>query len=148
MATILIVEDNPQNLKLATILLRSDGHTVIGASDAVEAERALGETLPDLLLVDMSLPGKDGYALTRELRAEARTAHLPILGLSALAMPGDAQKALAAGCSEYMTKPIRRAQLLERVKALLAQGPAPEPPAPSGSAASTSFAASRPPLGS
>jgi two-component system, cell cycle response regulator DivK len=77
--------------------------------------------------MDMALPGTDGYSLARELRGRPETSQLPILALSAFAMPGDAERALAAGCSDYLTKPIRRADLLERVDALLASpgdGPA------------------------
>jgi CheY-like chemotaxis protein len=119
MARILVVEDNPQNLKLATVILQSAGHTVVPAADSVEAERAIQERVPDLIVMDVALPGKDGYALTRELRARAETSALPIVALSAFAMPGDAEKALDAGCTEYLTKPIRRAALLERVTVLL-----------------------------
>ncbi|MGA8302242.1 MAG: response regulator [Thermoplasmata archaeon] len=119
MAHILVVEDNPQNLKLTTIILESDGHTVVSAVDSAEANRALAQRIPDLILMDMALPGTDGYTLSRELRSRSETCLLPILGLSAFAMPGDAEKALAAGCSDYLTKPIRRVVLLERVAALL-----------------------------
>jgi CheY-like chemotaxis protein len=119
MARILVVEDNPQNLKLTTVILESDGHTVLRAVDSVETNRALSQGLPDLILMDMALPGTDGYTLTREIRGRPDTSDLPILALSAFAMPGDAEKALAAGCSDYLTKPIRRAVLLEHVAALL-----------------------------
>jgi two-component system, cell cycle response regulator DivK len=120
MARVLVVEDNPQNLKLTTIILQSAGHTVTGVVNSVEAERALAGEIPDLIVMDVALPGKDGYALTRELRHRPATARLPILALSAFAMPGDAEKALNAGCSDYLTKPVRRAVLLERVDRLLA----------------------------
>jgi two-component system, cell cycle response regulator DivK len=119
MARILVVEDNPQNLKLATVILESDGHTVVPAVDSAGANRALSEQIPDLIVMDMALPGTDGYTLTRELRGRSDTSRLPILALSAFAMPGDAEKALAAGCSDYLTKPIRRAVLLECVASLL-----------------------------
>jgi CheY-like chemotaxis protein len=119
MARILVVEDNPQNLKLSTIILQSQGHTVIPAVDSLEAERAIAVQVPDLILMDVALPGKDGYTLTRELRARPETAQLPILALSAFAMAGDAEKALEAGCTDYLTKPVRRAPLLERVGELL-----------------------------
>jgi CheY-like chemotaxis protein len=119
MARILVVEDNPQNLKLTTVILESDGHTVVPAVDSIETDAALSRGLPDLILMDMALPGTDGYTLARELRRRSETARLPILALSAFAMPGDAEKALAAGCTDYLTKPIRRAVLLQHVAALL-----------------------------
>jgi CheY-like chemotaxis protein len=134
MASILVVEDNPQNLKLTTVILESAGYHVVPARDSIEAERALAEGLPDLVVMDLALPGKDGYTLTRELRARPETARLPILALSAFAMAGDAEKALDAGCNEYLTKPVRRAKLLERVSAALPEAvrvsPTISPPPP------------------
>jgi|GEM_PF-6612593 two-component system cell cycle response regulator DivK len=124
MARILVIEDNPQNLKLTTIILKSAGHAVTGAMNAPDAERALALEIPDLIVMDIALPGKDGYALTRELRHRPETARLPILALSAFAMPGDAEKALTAGCTDYLTKPVRRAPLLERIDRLLGPRPA------------------------
>lgn len=119
MARILIVEDNAQNLKLASVLLRADGHDVVGAADAMEAEGALGQALPDLILMDLGLPGKDGYAFTRELRHREATVGIPILAVTSFAMKGDRERALEAGCSDYLTKPIDRLDLLERVHRLL-----------------------------
>jgi CheY-like chemotaxis protein len=129
MTTVLVVEDNPQNLKLTTIILESQGYAVVAARDATDAERALATAIPDLIVMDVALPGKDGYDLTRELRARPETANLPILALSAFAMPGDAEKAFDAGCSDYLTKPVRRQPLLDRVAALLGPG---TPPAGAG----------------
>ncbi len=126
MAAILVVEDNPQNLKLTTIILESAGHLVVPARDADEAERAIEVAVPDLVVMDISLPGRDGYTLTRQLRAAAATAHLPILVVTALAMPGDARKAFEAGASGYVTKPIRRATLLDQVATLLPPSGAPD----------------------
>jgi two-component system cell cycle response regulator DivK len=120
MARILVVEDNPQNLKLTTVILTAGGHTVVAAPTAVEAEQAVAVQVPDLILMDMALPGKDGYTLTRELRLRPETARLPILAVSSFAMPGDAERALAAGCTAYVTKPIRRAPLLRTIEELLA----------------------------
>jgi len=125
MARVLVVEDNPQNLELSRVILRAAGHEVVAARDATEAERALADRIPDLILMDIALPGKDGYALTRELRARPETARLPILAVSSFAMAGDAERAIAAGVSAYLTKPVRRATLLERVNALLGDPPAP-----------------------
>jgi CheY-like chemotaxis protein len=123
MARVLIVEDNPQNLKLTTVILRSAGHSVVGARTAGEAEAAIAEGVPDLVLMDIALPGQDGYALTRALRARPATAQLPILAVSSFAMPGDAERALEAGCTAYLTKPIRRIILVRQVEALLGTPP-------------------------
>jgi two-component system, cell cycle response regulator DivK len=127
MARILVVEDNPQNLKLTKVILTSAGHFVVSATTATDAEAAISEQLPDLILMDLALPGKDGYTLTRELRRRTETAALPILAVSAFAMPGDAERALAAGCTAYLTKPIRRATLLDEVATLLGAAPAGSP---------------------
>ena len=135
MARILVVEDNPQNLKLTTIILRSAGHTVRGAMDADAAEAAIAREIPDLIVMDVALPGRDGYTLTRELRHRPQTSRLPILALSAFAMPGDAEKALKAGCTDYLTKPVRRGPLLERVHRLLGF-PGTKPAASDGQVAS------------
>jgi len=139
MARILVVEDNPQNLELATVILRAAGHDVVPARDAGEAEVALSKQLPALIVMDIALPGKDGYAIVRELRQRAGTAGLPVLAVSSFAMPGDAERAFAAGVSDYLTKPIRRAILLERVNALLPPTPRPASK-PSGSAPSSAVA--------
>jgi CheY-like chemotaxis protein len=119
MARILVVEDNAQNLKLATLLLRSGGHDVVPAVDAREAEGVLGRETPDLILMDLGLPGKDGYILTRELRQRPETSATPILAVTSFAMKGDREKAIEAGCSDYLTKPIDRLELLQRVQRLL-----------------------------
>jgi CheY-like chemotaxis protein len=119
MARILVVEDNPQNLRLAALLLRSAGHEIVPAIDAREAEDALGHGIPDLILMDLGLPGKDGYSLTRELRQRPDTAATPILAVTSFAMKGDRERALEAGCSDYLTKPIDRTDLLKRVRHLL-----------------------------
>jgi CheY-like chemotaxis protein len=116
---ILIVEDNPTNLKLASVVLASAGYKVRGAVDAVEAEKAIRAGVPDLILMDLGLPGKDGYELTRELRGRAETGHVPILAVTSFAMKGDKVKAIEAGCSGYLTKPINRQALLHAVEALL-----------------------------
>ncbi len=133
MANVLVVEDNPQNRKLTTLILESEGHTVRSAADAAEAERLLAARRPDLIVLDMALPGKDGYTLAREVRSRPEWARLPILALSAFAMPGDAERALAAGCTGYLTKPVRRTVLLDHVAGLLRRPTAPgsaEAPSP------------------
>jgi len=119
MARILLVEDNPQNLKLSTVILRGAGHEVIPATDAEEAEKVLAELLPDLIVMDMGLPGKDGYALTRDIRRRDATSRIPVLAVTSFAMKGDEQKAREAGCTGYMAKPINRVEMLRLVDELL-----------------------------
>jgi len=103
---ILVVDDNPTNLKLVSDLLEFDGYEIIKAEDAEQAQALLKERLPDLILMDIALPGMDGLTLTRLLKAEQRTRHIPVIALTAFAMKGDEEKAVAAGCDGYVTKPI------------------------------------------
>jgi CheY-like chemotaxis protein len=105
-AKILVVDDNPTNLKLFSDLLQFEGHEMLRAVDAEAAQMVLADTLPELILMDIALPGMDGLTLTRKLKADARTHHIRIVALTAFAMKGDDQKALAAGCDGYITKPI------------------------------------------
>jgi CheY-like chemotaxis protein len=121
MATILIVEDDPASLKLATVILRERGYTIVGAARAEEAEAAIARRVPDLIVMDMGLPGTDGYLLTRSLRERDLTREVPILALSAFAMKGDRERALAAGCTAYLTKPVHRLRMLDEVEALLSR---------------------------
>ena len=103
---ILIVDDNPTNLKLASNVLEYEGHTVEQAEHAERAVELLQHALPDLILMDVALPGIDGLTLTRQLKADARTQHIRIIALTAFAMKGDDLKVRAAGCDGYITKPI------------------------------------------
>ncbi|MGO9803007.1 MAG: response regulator [Steroidobacteraceae bacterium] len=103
---ILIVDDNPTNLKLASDVLLSDGFAVDTAQDAEQAQAILQQRIPDLILMDIALPGMDGLSLTRRLKSEDRFRHVPVVALTASAMRGDEEKALAAGCAGYITKPI------------------------------------------
>lgn len=104
--TILVIDDNPVNLKLAAEVLRADGHTVIRAEDAEQALELLQTQLPDLVLTDIALPGMDGLELTRRLKADPRYRHLPVVALTASAMKGDEARVLDAGCDAYIAKPI------------------------------------------
>lgn len=106
MAQILVVDDNAVNLRLAAAVLLSSGHAVLRASDADEAQQLLAQTVPDLILMDVALPGMDGLTLTRRLKGDPRLAHVPVLALTAFAMKGDDLKAREAGCDGYITKPI------------------------------------------
>jgi CheY-like chemotaxis protein len=105
-ARILVVDDNPTNLKLITEVLECDGFDVRAAVDAEEAQAFIAETVPDLILMDIALPGMDGLTLTRKLKADARTRGIIVVALTAFAMKGDEQKARNAGCDGYITKPI------------------------------------------
>ena len=103
---ILVVEDNSLNLELVTDLLEAAGFSVASARTAEEGLRLARATLPDLILMDLSLPGMDGLAATRTLKADPATAHLPVIALTAHAMRGDQEMALQAGCDDYLAKPI------------------------------------------
>lgn len=105
-ATILVIEDNSVNLKLARVLLHGEGYDVHIASDAEEALMALQTLRPRLILTDIQLPGMDGLELTRRLRREPTWQGTVIVALTAYAMKGDDEKALAAGCDGYITKPL------------------------------------------
>lgn len=103
---ILIVDDNPANLKLARKVLSSEGYDVRTAADAEEALLALQTFQPRLILMDLQLPGMDGFELTRRLKADPVRGGIVILALTAYAMKGDEVKARAAGCDGYIAKPI------------------------------------------
>ena len=120
---ILVVDDNPQNLKLARVLLRSEGYRVETAVDAEEALRVLQTFAPRLILMDLQLPGMDGLELTRRLKADPARRHIVVVALTAYAMKGDEEKALAAGCDDYVAKPIDTRALIARVDQLLAGAP-------------------------
>jgi CheY-like chemotaxis protein len=119
-ARILIVDDNPTNLKLVSDLLAFEGHEILNAMDAEAAQEVLANTLPDLILMDIALPGMDGLTLTRLLKADIRTRHICVVALTAFAMKGDEQKAVDAGCDGYITKPIDTRALPREVARILA----------------------------
>lgn len=108
---ILIVDDNPSNTKLLAFLLASKGYEVRTAATADEALATLAEWKPRLILMDIQLPGMDGLALTRQLKADPATSAIPIIAATAYAMKGDEERARAAGCDGYLTKPIDTRQL-------------------------------------
>lgn len=119
MANVLIVEDNADNLKLATFLLQSAGHRVISASTA-EAGLALARSdPPDIILMDIQLPGMDGLEATGLLKKDERTRSIPVIALTALAMKGDEERIRAAGCDGYIGKPMRYKEFLAAVAAHL-----------------------------
>jgi CheY-like chemotaxis protein len=103
---ILLVEDNPANQMLAVALLEREGYQVDLASTSTEVFERVRTRRPDLVLMDIQLPGRDGLFVTRQLKADAVTASIPIVALTAYAMAGDREQALAVGCVGYLSKPI------------------------------------------
>jgi CheY-like chemotaxis protein len=117
---ILIIEDNLMNLELATDLLEANGFVVASAQTAEEGLRLARERLPDLVLMDFSLPGMDGLSATKNLKANPATSQLAVVGLTANAMKGDEELALKAGCDGYLTKPIDTRTFVATVKNFIA----------------------------
>jgi two-component system cell cycle response regulator DivK len=115
MAKILIVEDNAANMKLAILLLETVGHTVTSAVDAEIGITMARAEQPDLILMDIQLPGMDGLAATALLKADVATRTIPVIALTALAMKGDEERIRAAGCDGYIAKPMRYKEFLETV---------------------------------
>jgi len=125
MARILVIEDNPANMKLAKLLLTSAGHTVLCAIDA-EAGLTLAQSEhPDLILMDIQLPGMDGLGATALLKKDPATAAIPVIALTAMAMKEDQDKTRAAGCDAYIAKPLRYRELYAAIDALLSRGGTP-----------------------
>jgi len=116
---ILIVDDNSVNLKLASQVLEAEGYAIVTAVDAELAQEILEDTVPDLILMDIALPGMDGLTFTRKLKDDKRLKHIPVIALTAFAMRGDEQKASEAGCDGYITKPIDTRKLPHLVAELL-----------------------------
>jgi len=119
-APILIVDDNASNTKLLAFLLTSKGYQVRTAASAPEALAVLDEFQPRLILMDIQLPGMDGLTLTRQLKADPRTSGILIIAATAYAMKGDAERARAAGCDGYITKPIDTRRLPHDIERYLA----------------------------
>jgi two-component system, cell cycle response regulator DivK len=119
MARILVVEDNPDNMLLTVILLESVGHVVLPAIDAEAGLSLARKEKPDLILMDVQLPGMDGLAATALLKADAATRAIPVIALTALAMKGDEERIRAAGCDGYIAKPMRMQEFLTAVAAHL-----------------------------
>jgi two-component system phosphate regulon response regulator PhoB len=118
-ATVLVVEDEPQIQELVAVNLEHSGHKVLRAASAEEAEAAIRNALPDVLVLDWMLPGESGLAFARRLRADERTRELPILMLTARAMEQDKLSGLDAGADDYLTKPFSPRELAARIKAVL-----------------------------
>lgn len=113
---VLVIDDHPMNLKLARWLLAAEGFEVAACPTAEDALEFLGRRLPDLVLVDLALPGMSGLEFTRTLRASADTRVLPIVAMTAFAMRGDEDEARAAGCDAYITKPVNTRTLAAQLR--------------------------------
>jgi two-component system cell cycle response regulator DivK len=112
LAKVLIVEDNPANMKLATFLLQSAGHTVLNATDAEAGLTLARGEQPQLILMDIQLPGMDGLQATVLLKRDDATRAIPVIALTALAMKGDEERIRSAGCDGYIAKPMRYQEFL------------------------------------
>lgn len=127
---ILVVEDNPINQLLTSSVLEREGYSVQAVGSAEDARVYLAGETPDLILMDIQLPGQDGLTLTRDLRSASETGNIPIVALTALAMVGDRERALAAGCAGYITKPIDTRTFGDQVRRFLPTITVVEPPGP------------------
>ncbi|MDH3229404.1 MAG: response regulator [Alphaproteobacteria bacterium] len=116
MPTILIVEDNEMNRDMLCRRLSRKGYSVLLAQDGVEGLNVARNETPDLIIMDLSLPRVDGWEVSRRLKADATTSAIPIIALTAHAMSTDKEKALAAGCDDFDTKPIDFARLLQKIE--------------------------------
>jgi len=119
MATILVVEDNAANMKLAVFVLQNAGYRVLSAADAEEGLTLARQEHPDLILMDIQLPGMDGLAATALLKRDEATHAIPVVALTALAMKGDEERIRAAGCAGYIAKPMGYRDVLTTVAAQL-----------------------------
>jgi two-component system cell cycle response regulator DivK len=122
MAKILYVEDNEDNVYMLTRRLERSGFEIVVARDGEQGVAIAQAEQPDLILMDLSLPVLDGWEATRRLKSAAETRGIPVIALSAHAMPGDREKALAAGCDDYDSKPVKLPGLLAKIRALLPEG--------------------------
>lgn len=120
MSTVLVVEDNPANMTLAVFLLNSAGHQVLRATNAEAGLTLAREAQPDLILMDIQLPGMDGLEATMLLKRDEATRAIPVIALTALAMKGDEERIRAAGCDAYIGKPMRYKEFLATIAIHLA----------------------------
>jgi CheY-like chemotaxis protein len=119
MPKILLVEDNDFNRDMLSRRLKRRGYEIVDAADGDDAVQLAGVHTPDLILMDINLPGMDGWEATRRIKANGATAFIPIVALTAHAMAGDREKTISAGCDEYETKPVNFEALLSKMEALL-----------------------------
>jgi two-component system, cell cycle response regulator DivK len=122
MKKILLIEDNELNRDMLSRRLQKRGYEVVTAVDGETGVTAAQVEAPALILMDISLPGIDGWEATRRLKAAPETRHIPIVALTAYVMPNDRDKALAVGCDDFDTKPIELPRLLEKIETLLKKG--------------------------
>ncbi len=119
MTKILLVEDNEMNLDMLTRRLERRGFEILVAVDGAQGIEVVKQEMPDLILMDMSLPVMDGWEATRRLKADPELRHIPIIALTAHAIAGDRERCLAAGCDEYESKPVKFPRLLEKIQLML-----------------------------
>ncbi|MEO7578147.1 MAG: response regulator [Massilia sp.] len=119
MASILVIEDNAANMRLAVLLLEQAGHMVACAGDAESGIALARAAAPDLILMDIQLPGMDGLAATSVLKRDPRAAAIPVIALTALAMKEDEERSIRAGCDGYIAKPLRYKDLYALIDSLL-----------------------------
>jgi CheY-like chemotaxis protein len=122
MTKILYVEDNEDNIYMLKNRLGRKGYTVLVAKDGAQGVVMAASEQPELILMDLSLPVLDGWEATRQIKAAEKTRHIPVIALSAHAMTGDREKALAAGCDDFDTKPIELDRLIKKMQSVLARG--------------------------
>ena len=122
MPKVLVVEDNEMNRDMLSRRLERRGYEVIVSEDGEEGVKKAGAESPDIILMDMDLPILDGWAATRLLKDAPETKSIPVIALTAHAMAGDREKALAAGCDDYDTKPVEFSRLLGKIEILLGKG--------------------------
>ena len=123
MTRILYVEDNDDNIYMLTRRLRRKGYDVVVATDGEKGVEMSLSAAPSLILMDLSLPVVDGWEAARRIKSAPETRNIPIVALSAHAMEGDRESAIAAGCDDYDTKPVDFARLLTKIETLLSKGP-------------------------
>jgi len=119
---ILIVDDNEDNRQILLDLLGAADYDLVSALSGLEAVELAAAHVPDLILMDIQLPGIDGHEATRRIKARPELAHIPVIAVTSYALSGDEQKALDAGCDDYVTKPFSPRELLAKVRATLARG--------------------------
>ena len=121
MAKILVVEDNEMNLDMLSRRLYRRGYEIVIATDGAQGVKLAGSERPDLILMDMSLPVLDGWQATRQIKSDPELKTIPVIALTAHAIAGDREKALAAGCDEYETKPVKFPELMAKIAMFLGE---------------------------